>query len=37
MGKFEPDMVVDSFNLSTWEAEAGRYCEFKASLVCKES
>jgi hypothetical protein len=30
-------MVVHAFNPSTWEAEAGGFLEFKASLVYKVS
>jgi hypothetical protein len=30
-------MVVHAFNPSTWEAEAGRSLEFKASLVYRVS
>jgi hypothetical protein len=30
-------IVVHTFNPSTWEAEAGGYCEFEASLVYKLS
>ena len=30
-------MVVHVFNPSTWEAEAGRFFEFEASLVYKVS
>jgi hypothetical protein len=30
-------VVVHAFNPSTWEAEAGRFLEFEASLVYKVS
>jgi hypothetical protein len=29
--------VAHTFDLSTWEAEAGRLCEFEASLVYRVS
>jgi hypothetical protein len=31
------DMVVHTFNPSTWEAEAGQISEFEASLIYKVS
>jgi hypothetical protein len=30
-------VVAHTFNPSTWEAEAGRYSEFKANLVYRVS
>ena len=30
-------MVTHTFNLNTWEAEAGVLCEFKASLINRAS
>jgi hypothetical protein len=32
-----PGMVAHAFNPSTWEAEAGRFSEFEASLVYRVS
>jgi hypothetical protein len=34
---FQPGMLAHAFNPSSWEAEAGRFLEFKASLVYKMS
>ena len=30
-------VVVHTFDLSTWEEEAGDFCDFKVSLVYKSS
>lgn len=34
---FKAKMVLNTFNLSTWEAEAGEYLEFKTSLAFRAS